>query len=181
MKKLNWPEFIKFWSQFYNNSGHLDEKFYYPYINDSSKEDFLDRLWHWKMGVHFHNRNNQRALRVIKKEKEAIRDFRKSNPSFEKLFNFAREIFRTGVVYPVFLIHICKPDKYPIFDQHVFRAFIFLTTKEIINKPEDAQDYLRYRDFVFKIHKKHKIGFRNIDKALMVFGQFLNNPQKFLR
>lgn len=180
-KKLSWRNFINFWKQFYDNRKHPDEKFYYPYINDLSKEDFLDKLWLWKMSFHLFSKNNQRKLALMKEDKETIRNFRKSNPSFNDLYNFSRKIFQTGVVYPVFLIHICKPNKYPIFDQNVFRAFIFITKKKIVDLPKNIRDYLNYRKFVFEIHKKHKISFRDIDKALMAFGQFLDNPQKFLK
>lgn len=39
--------------------------------------------------------------------------------------------------------------------------------------------YNKYNDFVHIINKKHKISLRDIDKAFMVFGQFLLRPQKF--
>jgi len=180
-QKLNWKKFIRFWSKFYNNDKYQDKKFYYPYIRDLSKNDFLDELWLWKMQVHFYNRTNKKALKSMRENIETIRSFRGSNPTFNDLYKFSRKIFKSGVVYPAFLIHICKPNDYPIFDQHVFRAFTLLTTKKIVDAPKDIQDYLSYRRFVFSILKKYKIGLRDIDKALMAFGQFLNNPQKFLK
>ena len=182
-KKLNWPEFIKFWSQFYADSKHPDKRLYYPYINDLSKDGFLDKLWLWKMGVHFYNKTNKKALKLMRKNIEVIRNSRKSNPSFNNLYEFSRKIFKSGIIYPVFLIHICKPQKYPIFDQNVFRSFIFLTTKEkeIVDTPKDIRDYLNYRKFVFQIHAKYKIKLRDINKALMAFGQFLKDRPQFLK
>jgi hypothetical protein len=179
-RKLNWREFIKFWSQFYDDSKHPDEEFYYPYINDLSKKDSLNKLWLWKMDCRFY-RIHHRKVVLINKSKDIIINFRNFKPRFEDLCNFSRKIFSTGIVYQVFLMHICRPEEYPIFDQHVFRAFIFLTRKKIVDIPKDIQDYLNYRKFVFQIQKKYKIKLRDIDKALMAFGQFLNNPQKFLK
>ena len=178
MKKVDIKEFIYFWEKYYDERKYPDKEIYYPYIHDLTKNNFLDKLWEWKMREKFYTPNNQRALERMKTSIEIIRDFRKSNPSFHELYNFSRKIFKSGPVYLAFLIHICKPNDYPIFDQHVFRAFTFLTTKKIVDKPKDIQDYLNYRKFVFQIHKKYKISLRDIDKGLMAFGQFLTSPQK---
>lgn len=181
--KLNLQEFIKFWSQFYSDNQNFDEKFYYPYISNEGllKDDFLKNLWRWKMQVHYNNSSNQRALKLMEENKEIIRNFSKSNPDFDDLYNFSRKIFRSGIVYSIFLFHICKPEEYPIFDQHVFRAFTFITKKEIIKDTTDIKDYWKYRDFVFSIHRRYKVNLRDIDKGLMAFGQFLDSPQKFLK
>ncbi|MBU2524073.1 hypothetical protein KKG71_02680 [Patescibacteria group bacterium] len=181
IKKQPWEQFIHFWSQFYDEQGDADEKFYNPYINDLSKEDFLDKLWRWKMGVHFHNRNNQKALRLMEEQKERIREYRNTKPTFDELWNFSREIFAGGLIYSIFLIHICKPKDYPIFDQHAFRSFIFLTKGEIIKEPQNIADYKDYKRFILKIHKEFDVNLRDIDKAFMAFGQFLNDPVKFMK
>jgi len=183
MSKPNLKQFINFWNLFYNDSNSLDDKMYYPYINDLSKNDFLDNLWSWKMQVHFKSKSNQNKLRKMKEDenKRIIINFRDGKPSFDELFNFSGKIFKNGIIYRIFLMHICRPTEYPIFDQHVFRAFIFLTTKNIPKELQTIEDYKDYRDFVFKIHEQYKISLRNIDKGLMAFGQFLADPQKFFK
>jgi len=182
MKKLNLCEFIKFWSQFYNDSQNSDKNLYYPYISNEGilRGDALDKLWLWKMGEYFFG-IFQEQVRLTKEKKEDILEFRKSNPDYEVLYNFSRKFFPAGLIYPIFLMHICKPEEYPIFDQHVFRAFSFITRKEMIDRPESIKDYWRYRDFVFSVHKNYEISLREIDKGLMAFGQFLTNPAKILR
>lgn len=178
---MDWEQFINFWKQFYYDPHHEDEKYYYPYINNLSKEDFLDKLWRWKMQVpYFNNRSNQRKLELMKQNKAEIRSFRKSETTFNKLYSFSRKFFRSGVVYSVFLIHICKPEEYPIFDQHVYRAFHFIKNRKIVKEPRSFQNYLDYRDFILRIHRKHSLNLRDIDKALMAFGKFLENPLKYL-
>lgn len=183
MNKLNWEKFLNFWSQFYDDSQDIDKKLYYPYIDDKGllKGGSLKNLWRWKMQVHFKNENSQRALMLMEKDKKTILNYRKSNPSFNTLYNFSKKIFKNGIVYSIFLMHICRPEEYPIFDQHVFRSFVFITKKEIVDKPEKIEDYLKYRKFVLFVHKKHKIDLRKIDKGLMAFGQFLVNPSKILK
>jgi len=184
MKKLNLYEFIKFWSQFYNDRKYPDGKLYDPYISDEGffgKNEFLRNLWKWKMQVHFNKKSNQKALKLMEEQRETIRNFRKSKIGFKDLYDFSGKIFKNGIIYRIFLIHICKPEEYPIFDQYVFKAFSFIVKKEIVKDPKDIKEYLRYRDFVFSVHKNCGISLREIDKGLMAFGQFLTNPAKILR
>ncbi|MDO8500021.1 MAG: hypothetical protein Q7S66_05230 [bacterium] len=182
MNKLNWLKFIEFWSQFYNDSQNLDEKFYYPNISNEGllKPDALDELWLWKMGQYYF-KIFQKQIKLIKEEKGAILKLRKSNFNHEVLYNFSKRFFPSGLIYQIFLMHICKPEEYPIFDQHVFRAFTFITKKEMAHKPKNIKDYWKYREFVFQIYKEYKISLRDIDKGLMAFGQFLANPSKILK
>lgn len=172
--------FFSFWSQCYDNSGRADEDYYYPYINNLPKKDSLSKLWHWKMGVHFSNKNCQRALKKMEEKKEQIMNYRNSNPTIDDLYKFAKTVFADGIVYSTFLVHICKPAECPIFDQHVYRSYKFLTTEKNIKAPNGKDDYFDYRKFVFGIHKNYKVDLRELDKAFMAFGQFLINPKKFI-
>lgn len=158
IKKLNWQKFIEFWSQFYNDSQNLDEKFYYPYISNEGllKADALDKLWLWKMGKYYF-KVFQKQIELIKENKKAVLKFRKSNSDHEILYDFSKKFFPTGLIYKIFLMHICKPEEYPIFDQHVFRAFTFITKKEIVDRPRNIEDYWRYGEFIFQIHREYKI------------------------
>jgi len=182
MKKLDWKEFIRFWSRFYSDSQNRDNEFYNPYIGNEGllRDNSLRNLWRWKMQGFFKYKKSQKALKSMEEKKEIIVNFRKSKSNFDDMYNFSREIFRSGIVYSIFLIHICKPEEYPIFDQHTFRSFNFITKKEFGSKPKDKEDYLKYKRFIFRVNKEYKIDLRDIDKALMAFGQFLANPQKFL-
>ena len=60
-------------------------------------------------------------------------------------------------------------------DQHVFRAWNFLI-KNKVEEPEQTPDnYLKYREFVKALSVKSGKTFREIDKALMTFGQFITS------
>jgi len=183
MNKSDWQKFIEQYSKDYDDSQDRDGKLYYPYISDEGflkKDDFLKNLWQWKMQVHYYNKNSKKALKLMEGKKEKIRNFRKSKPSFDELCNFSREIFPTGLIYPIFLMHICKPEEYPIFDQHVFRAFTYRTKNIIVDKPKSIEDYQKYKEFVFQI-KKYGFSLRSIDKSLMAYGQSLVNSKKILK
>lgn len=180
----NLQKLIEFWSQFYDDSQNLDDKFYYPYISNEGllETDALDKLWLWKMGKYYF-RIYQQQIRRVKEKKKDVLKFRKYNSDQESLYKFSKSFFPAGLVYPIFLMHICKPEEYPIFDQHVFRAFTFITKKEIVDRPKNIniKDYWRYKEFVLQIYKERKISLRDIDKGLMAFGQFLANSSKILK
>jgi len=182
MNKLSLQKFIEFWSQFYNDSQNPDEEFYYRYISKEGflKADALDKLWLWKMGKYYF-KVFQKQINLIKEKKEDILKFRKSNSDQRVLYDFSKRFFPFGLIYQIFLMHICKPEEYPIFDQHVFRAFTFIIKKEIVDKPKNPEDYWRYREFVLKVSKERKISLRDIDKGLMAFGKFLANPSRILK
>ena len=40
------------------------------------------------------------------------------------------------VVIPAFLLHVARPDRLPIIDQHTVRAFLALTRGEVVEKPK---------------------------------------------
>ena len=87
-KKINWSQFIDFWKQFYNHGSYLDE-IYYIYINNLSHPSSLNKLWRWKMGVYFHKKSNQKALKLMEEKKDIIISFRNSNPTFNQLYNMS--------------------------------------------------------------------------------------------
>jgi hypothetical protein len=70
------------------------------------------------------------------------------------------------------------PNRYPIFDQNVYRAMHYLQTitiKEIPSKNRDKQ--LSYIDEYLPFYNDHEsYEDRRLDKALFSFGQFLKIP-----
>ena len=46
----------------------------------------------------------------------------------------------------MFLLHVIQPDSYPIFDQHVYRAYLFIAK----NQRAEIPDNKRKQDVYFK-------------------------------
>jgi len=193
---MAWQAFIDFWKKYYDNAGKTDQDYYNPYINQELTKTSLDKLWQWKMQDQYNRFPSKREqVRKMKNDVEMLRGFQKQSlneDAFNQLLKYSYSIFRSGNVYRIFLFHIIWPNEFTILDQHVIRSFLFLQKgrlekntgyligKDNIKLHNDCL-YNKYNDFVHAINKEYGISIRDIDKALMAFGQFLNNPQKFLK
>jgi hypothetical protein len=93
---------------------------------------------------------------------------------------FKNEFADISAIWKLFLLHIIAPNIYPIFDQHVYRACIYLTTQKLKeiplsnNKKEQIyfQDYL---EFFNDIVATSQLPRKQVDEALFSFGRFLKS------
>jgi hypothetical protein len=83
-------------------------------------------------------------------------------------------------IWRIFLLHCWSGQKYPIFDQHVYRAMKYIKDEEVFegSLPESRRTkaYLdEYIEFYDSFRMRNN---RNVDKALWAFGKFLStvNP-----
>ena len=91
---------------------------------------------------------------------------------------FLKEFKEVSVVWKVFLLHIISPSVYPIYDQHIHRAFRFMHNeasdgiKASMNEGTKLKFYIEeYYPFV----KESKIkDLKKMDEAFFAFGQFIN-------
>jgi hypothetical protein len=87
---------------------------------------------------------------------------------------------QSGMIWKIFALHIMYPDKYPIFDQNVYRAMHYLQTgtfKEIPSKNTDKQAAYINEYMPFYKEQGDYEG-RKLDKALFTFGQFLKLTER---
>lgn len=80
---------------------------------------------------------------------------------------------KTGLVWKVYLLHIARPNDSPIVGQHVLKAYHYLTTGKIAKPPQTLETYKTYKNFFHKITKETGKEPREVDKALITFGQYL--------
>jgi hypothetical protein len=86
------------------------------------------------------------------------------------------DIHGLGPIFSIFVLHCMYPRVYPLYDQHVFRAFKYLISngREIPQKANPRWDeYKAYRDFFVQMVKNTKIEFWRVDKALWAYGKHL--------
>ena len=86
-----------------------------------------------------------------------------------------------GAIWNIFYLHCLSPNKWPIYDQHTFRAMRYIQ-KGIIEEIgiTHKQKYESYmEEYLPFVHSFGDIEQRKIDKALFVFGQFLKIVNRY--
>jgi len=188
----NAREFVGYWSHFYRyNITVPDTKEQIDYLselnigNDLTEEN-VRRLLRWKDPQRLTHpiqsgpnasQDNRHVVKVLAALGQLNR-FRNEQSTENEMKDITAQIFPNGMIWQIFLLHIAKPDVYPIADQHVFRAFSLDTpTAVAIN----WETYDAYKGYFGRIAQAVNVAqtpdnirqLKRIDNALMVFGQFL--------
>lgn len=107
---------------------------------------------------------------------------------FFKYIKEQKRIFGKSLVLHVFLMHILRPEEYPMIDQHVWRTMkVFqANTKSINQKPETWDDYRAYmaffKDVFTLLQGENHLQFnrQTIDRAFMAFGKWIKQRSRAL-
>lgn len=81
-----------------------------------------------------------------------------------------------GFIWSIFILHCWYPKVFPLYDQHVYRAFRYIDSEyhEIPDKAQLSWDgYKAYHDFFIKSVGDFNEEFWRLDKALWAFGKHL--------
>lgn len=176
-KPCSLKEFIEFWAQFYDE-GKYPDSIYEANLNKSGKlqKDNIIPLLEWKNGQPLSKAKRNIAQKVMN-NLQKFNDFRAlktvSQEDFKQFWELVSNIVKTGLVWKVYLLHIARLDDYPIVDQHVSRAHRYLTTGKITEPPQTLETYNVYKNFFHRSTKETDKEHREVDKALMTFGQYL--------
>lgn len=172
-------EFVGHWRKIYTD---LNEDKYHKNINiDIFQKTNLEELFHWKNAmtlkgsgfkeISFQSKILNR-INLINEYKQLVSiDLTKFNNDFADV----------SAVWRIFLLHIISPKVYPIYDQHIHRAYNFIHNKEwqIINNNISDKKKL---EFYYKTYFPYvqDLGIANIkefDEAFFAFGQFLKTKK----
>jgi len=93
------------------------------------------------------------------------------------------------IVWQVFLFHMARPDDYPIFDRHVMRAYIAITTGYLRLNPGEASMLCRsydrfcstyggYKGFFLQLVAETGFPPKKVDRALWAFGRHLRRQHR---
>lgn len=181
-KSCKLKEFIEFWSRLYDK-GKYPDSIYEANLNKNGKlqKDNIIPLLEWKNGQPLSKAKKKIAQKIID-NLQKFNNFRAlksvSQEDFEQFWEIVSSIVKTGLVWKVYLLHIARPNNYPIVDQHVLRAHHYLTTGKIAEPSQTIQAYFSYKNFFFKIAKESCKEPREVDKALMTLGQYLASQFK---
>tara|TARA_R110001583_G_scaffold92594_2_gene235171 strand:+ start:495 stop:1073 length:579 start_codon:yes stop_codon:yes gene_type:complete len=174
-KTTNLNEFINYWSQLYS----------YPnenlYNNTIVKQQYsiadIQNLYVWKNNMRL-SAPKQKSLESKIKAKLTIINTLKTIGDVD-LNNFKKEFKNVSAVWKIFLLHSIKPNKYPIYDQHIHRAFLYIHNEDFSNISNDtikdkAKETFYFERYVPYIESINIIDLKKLDEAFFAFGQFLN-------
>jgi len=177
----NINDFISKWSPQYSYS---NEDRYLNHIKTvlDNKESFIE-LFKWKNGTG--------DVIYVKKMNVVLGFWDKIDVLRELQMEFSWELFekefepqKNSPIWKIFLLHLINPNKFPIFDQHVYRSFHFFETGMIEEIPSSSkrkyQIYkLEYRDWFNHIQQQNNIYPKEMDKSFFSFGQMLKRIMNY--
>jgi hypothetical protein len=134
----------------------------------------VGQLYEWKNGSRLSQKKQAAFDTKIGARLQHINQFKQEL----NVNQFRKEFADVSAIWKLFLLHIIAPDTYPIFDQHVFRAYWFLTTRTIqeIPLPDKEKEtiyFQGYLAFFNGIAEAAQQPRKQIDEALFSFGRFL--------
>lgn len=80
-----------------------------------------------------------------------------------------------GAIWRIFWLHCWQPSRFPIYDQHVHRAMVFIEQQLLEEIPkQDTEKVQQYLTRYLPFHQKFQgINQRSLDKALWAYGKFI--------
>lgn len=168
-------DFINSWSKFYSYS---NEAIYNKSITKVvfTKTD-IQNLYKWKNGMKLSELKQKSLNTKITSKLTIINAFKKSDNL--NLEDFQKEFKEVSAVWKIFLLHIIKPTKFPIYDQHIHRAFLFINNEDWTNISnssitDKAKEKFYFNTYLPFIESQNIDDLKKLDEAFFAFGQFLN-------
>lgn len=163
-------EFINFWERQYRD---LNEHLYHTNIAPPLTPDKVRRLYVWKNGQKLAAKKMNSVERNFVNRLDELSVLPPTISAEEFLHRFALG----GAIWRIFWLHCWQPDKFPIYDQHVHRAMIYIEEgrlEEIGIYKNDSRKVDVYLNRYLAFNKAFsRMEHRKVDSALLAFGQFL--------
>lgn len=167
-------KFVQFWSTFYD---YPLEKLYNTRIGlQQFTQTDIEKLFEWKNGMELSERKKKSLKDNVLDKLDLINSLKQQEEI--NIDEFKKAFKSISAVWKIFLLHLIKPDYYPIYDQHIHRAYLYihhldysLLKNTISNKAKEDFYFNTYMNFV---HTIDGCNLKQIDEALFSFGRFLN-------
>ena len=166
------PEFVKFWAAGYEDP---HEELYTKNIDAPRTHESLRELFKWKIGDWLFARALTRTL-----EPHFLSQIEKAKRLPPDALVFLDAFPNGGAIYRIFWLHCWHPDRFPIYDQHVHRAMVFIREGRLeeLGDHTDDQKIESYLQEYLPFYRTFERGLggargRDADRALLTFGSFL--------
>src|SRR5260370_10886615 len=119
-------KFIEFWArQVSADDIEKDERLYVSHIGNALTRKRLEALFEWKNQM----RLSDKKRRSVEKNYIARLKELQQLPLTTDPCIFLKKFKDGGAIWRIFLLHCWSRSKYPIYDQHVYRAMTFICGK----------------------------------------------------
>ena len=167
--QANQQQFVEFWSLRYENA---QENLYENNIRQELTEQSICELYQWKNGTPLSARKRESVHRNFIQHRDELAQLQPDASANDFLAQFANG----GAIWRIFWLHCWQPNRFPIYDQHVHRAMAFIVNGAPEEIPQyDPRKIEAYINSYLPFHAQFAaIDGRAVDKALWVFGKFIN-------
>jgi hypothetical protein len=161
-------EFVAFWERQYDYSL---EHLYTNNIGQPHTADRVHQLFEWKNG------SRLSALKRRSVEQNFVAHIQELNalPQNTDAAAFLARFALGGAIWRIFWLHCWQPNRFPIYDQHVHRAMVFIEQQRLEEIPTaDADKVQQYLQRYLPFHKRFQnLNQRSVDKSLWFYGKFV--------
>lgn len=171
-------EFINQWSESYDYPN--DWKYTDNITLNTHNAESIRALLEWKNGTG--NKISAKKSKLVYELIEKVENINDLKNDFDLLkFEKAFSPYLSASIWKIFVLHIIKPDNYPIFDQNVYRSYYYFQKGKIVDLPNNKHREVyqiyksEYRPWFLDVKNTFKLQTRAIDKALFSFGRLLKN------
>lgn len=174
--------FIDHWSQLYdfNNNWESNYQKYIKVGKPFTHHDLIE-LFEWESKAGLGKIRTAAIKNKIYPHLDYINDMK-----FEEKIDltiFHEKFDEVAAVSRTFLLHIIKPEVYPMYSQNVHVAYNFIHEIEMDINDYPIKSYARLNFYNFKLMPyitsvKGDISMKKIDEALSTFGQLIKRNQK---
>jgi hypothetical protein len=184
-QRVSWDEFVAHWKAMYNYSSKNES--YDTYVLNRPvafvfEADHIRELYRWK------NNTGDRlaAPKAASVENKIVPHLEVIQQLYDRWDDSKFDTYFGGVstVWQTYLMHIIQPARFPIFDQHVYRAYTYLQTgnaEELKGTTKRTLAlYRQYQTFFDDIQGQSRCDPRDLDKALWAFGKFIKQYKPLL-
>ena len=171
-------EFCDVWALLYTDS-ERDETHYLPAINSEIiDKELLLKFYEWKNGSILSQLKEKSYKENIESKLQEINNLRNNQTTD---FGIIKDIFpKVSDIWLITLAHLINPSCFPVFDQHVYRAYKFMTYNtiempEYDKEKERVKLYLdKYLPFFDSLTSSDTtVSRKKLDEALWGFGKFI--------
>jgi hypothetical protein len=179
-KQTDIKSFIEFWSKLYFYP--LENLYNETIIKTSYEIDDIQRLFIWKNGMKLSNKKQKSLDDKIVSKLAMINSYKENNDwSIE---DFQNQFNDLSAVWKIFLLHIISPNTYPIYDQHINRAYNYIhelpyseISASMSNKNKELFYFETYLGFLKELNG---VNLKKFDEAFFAFGKFINTNKNIV-